>query len=175
MTDPPSRKTSTGVDLLDTSDTAIEVCYNYLVKNSGFLGGRMRLELTKKTDLAFQALSVIAEAECERVNGSELASKLDISTQYLPHVMAPLTKAGWVSSVSGPRGGYTVTKDLDDISLLDLIEAVEGPVDESRCLHLGPVHGATGECALHAPWTKARQALLDELAITQLTDMIIPS
>ncbi|MGI9642405.1 MAG: RrF2 family transcriptional regulator, partial [Acidimicrobiia bacterium] len=128
----------------------------------------MRLELTKKTDLAFQALSAIAEADGERVNGSDLAAQLDISTQYLPHVVAPLTKAGWVSSVSGPRGGYTITRTLDNISLLDLIEAVEGPVDESRCLHLGPVHGSAGTCALHGPWTKARQALLDELATTQL-------
>ncbi len=133
----------------------------------------MRLELTKKTDLAFQALSAIAEAEGKRVNGSELAVKLDISTQYLPHVVAPLTKAGWVSSVSGPRGGYTIMRSLDDISLLDLIEAVEGPIDESRCLHLGPVHSASAVCALHGPWTKARQALLDELATTQLNDMIV--
>ena len=133
----------------------------------------MRLELTKKTDLAFQALSAIAEADGERVNGAELATQLDISTQYLPHVMAPLTKAGWVSSVSGPRGGYTLTTTIDNISLLDLIEAVEGPVDETRCLHLGPVHGASGSCALHAPWTKARQALLDELSTTELSDMIV--
>jgi Rrf2 family protein len=133
----------------------------------------VRLELTKKTDLAFQALSVIADSSGERVNGGDLAALLDISTQYLPHVMAPLTRAGWVSSVSGPKGGYTVTTELDNISLLDLIEAVEGPVDDSRCLHLGPVHDTSGSCALHAPWTKARQALLDELATTQLTDMIV--
>jgi Rrf2 family iron-sulfur cluster assembly transcriptional regulator len=133
----------------------------------------MRLELTKKTDLAFQALSVIAEADGERINGFELASQLGISTQYLPHVMAPLTKAGWVSSVSGPHGGYSVTTGLDNISLLHLIEAVEGPVDDTRCLHLGPVHESSGTCALHAPWTKARQALLDELATTQISDMIV--
>lgn len=139
----------------------------------------MRLELTKKTDLAFQALSVIADSNGERVNGSDLAAHLDISTQYLPHVMAPLTRAGWVSSVSGPRGGYTVADGLDNITLLDLIEAVEGPVDDSRCLHLGPLHDPEGACdttmvcALHGPWTKARRALLDELSTTQLSDMIM--
>ena len=133
----------------------------------------MRLELTKKTDLAFQALSTIAEADGERVNGADLAQQLDISTQYLPHVMAPLTKRGWITSVSGPHGGYTINADLETISLLDLIEAVEGPVDDSRCLHLGPVHETDNTCALHAPWTKARSALLDELRTTQLSDMIV--
>ena len=135
----------------------------------------MRLELTKKTDLAFQALEEISAAEGERVNGGELADRLEISTQYLPHVMAPLTKAGWVTSVSGPHGGYTMMANLDDISLLDLIEAVEGPVDDSRCLHLGPVHDENHHCALHAPWTKAREALLSELSETQLSDMIVNS
>ena len=133
----------------------------------------MRLELTKKTDLAFQAMSMIAEADGERVTGADLADQLDISSQYLPHVMAPLTKRGWISSVSGPHGGYTLSTDLDDVTLLDLIEAVEGPVDDTRCLHLGPVHEADTTCALHAPWTKARSALLDELRATQLSDMVV--
>ena len=84
----------------------------------------MRLELTKKTDLAFQALSVIADSSGERVNGGDLAALLDISTQYLPHVMAQLTRAGWVYSVSGAMGGYSVTTELYNISLLVLIEAV---------------------------------------------------
>ena len=132
----------------------------------------MRLELTKKTDLAFQALEAIASSGGDRVGGAELAEELDVSSQYLPHVMAPLTKAGWVSSVSGPHGGYVLAVDLSDISFLELIEAVEGPIDETRCIHLGPIHDAGTSCALHAPWTRARHALLEELEATRLGDMI---
>lgn len=132
----------------------------------------MRLELTKKTDLAFQALEAIAAADGERVSGSALAERLDVSAQYLPHVMAPLTRVGWVSSVSGPHGGYVLAVELGDISLLDLIEAVEGPVDETRCLHLGPIHESGSSCALHAPWTRARHALLHELEETHLGELI---
>lgn len=136
----------------------------------------MRLELTKKTDLAFQALEVIASARGDRVSGHELAERLDVSGQYLPHVMAPLTRAGWVSSVSGPHGGYVIAQDLDRISLLSLIEAVEGPIDDSRCLHLGPIHTSGVTCALHDPWTKARRAMLVELESTHLGDVIsVPS
>ena len=133
----------------------------------------MRLELTKKTDLAFQALELIAASGDTRATGADLAGELEITTQYLPHVMAPLTRAGGVNSTSGPRGGYTINTDLADVSLLDLIEAVEGHFDDSRCLHLGPKHSATHHCALHEPWIRARTALLGELGGSYLVDMIV--
>lgn len=131
----------------------------------------MRLELTKKTDLAFQALVLIAAQDGERVNGATLASELEVSGQYLPHVMAPLTRSGWVASVSGPHGGYELSSGLNDVSLLDLIEAVEGTVDDSRCLHLGPVHSSGIQCALHEPWMRAKKAMLSELSSTSLSDL----
>jgi Rrf2 family protein len=135
----------------------------------------MRLELTKKTDLAFQALEYIAASGDTKVTGADLADELEITTQYLPHVMAPLTRAGWVNSTSGPRGGYSINTDLTDVSLLDLIEAVEGQFDDSRCLHLGPKHSANHHCALHEPWIRARSALLGELGDSNLADMIVVS
>lgn len=132
----------------------------------------MRLELTKKTDLAFQALDVIASSEDVRVSGPTLAESLEITTQYLPHVMAPLTRAGWVTSTSGPKGGYVIETDLSEVTLLDLVEAVEGIFDETRCLHLGPKHDVNHHCALHDPWMRARSALIAELGSTKLDDMI---
>lgn len=131
----------------------------------------MRLELTKKTDLAFQALVLIAAQDGKRVNGAALASELEVSGQYLPHVMAPLTRSGWVASVSGPHGGYELFSNLEDVSLLDLIEAVEGTVDDSRCLHLGPVHNSGVRCALHEPWMRAKHAMISELSSTKLSDL----
>ncbi len=131
----------------------------------------MRLELTKKTDLAFQAIDIIASHPGDRVGGAQLADLLGVSAQYLPHVMAPLTRAGWISSVSGPHGGYVLSVDLSDVSLLDLVEAVEGPMETSRCLHLGPIHGQDQHCALHGPWTRAREAMVEELRRTSLSDV----
>jgi Rrf2 family protein len=123
----------------------------------------MRLELTKRTDLAFQAITALNNAPDRRLNGASLAEALGITTHYLPHVMAPLTRSGWVTSTSGPRGGYTLIFDLENITLLELVEAVEGPIDTSGCLHLGPRHNSGHACALHRPWTKARLALIAEL------------
>lgn len=132
----------------------------------------MRLELTKKTDLAFQALEFMAASGSQKVTGALLADALGITPQYLPHIMAPLTKAGWVISTSGPKGGYAVEADLGTVSPLNLIEAVEGAFDDSRWLHLGPRHTGDHHCALHEPWVRARSALLAELDSSVLADMI---
>ena len=76
----------------------------------------MRLELTKRTDLAFRALTAIDNDPGHRLNGASLAEALDITTHYLPHVMAPLTRSGWIMSTSGPRGGYALVINLNDIN-----------------------------------------------------------
>ncbi|MFV1990581.1 MAG: Rrf2 family transcriptional regulator [Acidimicrobiales bacterium] len=135
----------------------------------------MRLELTKRTDLAFQALTAVGSAAEHRVNGAALAESLGITTHYLPHVMAPLTRSGWITSTSGPRGGYTIVAELDKITLLELVEAVEGPIDTSGCLHLGPRHSDGDVCALHRPWTRAREALISELAHVTISDIACES
>lgn len=130
----------------------------------------MRIELTKKTDLAFRALTTIDATDGARVAGSTIAGELEISTQYLPHIMGPLTRAEWVTSVSGPNGGYELAVDLDRATLLDLVVVVEGPLDE-RCLTHGLGHNVD-HCALHVPWTRARDALIHELASTPLSSVV---
>ena len=58
----------------------------------------MRLEMTKKSDLALKSLRCIGDGDGDLVSGRWLADKLGITTHYLPQVISPLVKAGWVSS-----------------------------------------------------------------------------
>ena len=68
----------------------------------------MRLEMTKKSDLALKSLRCIGDSDEELVAGRDLAAKLDITTHYLPQVIAPLVKAGWGQ---GPPLGHAA--DID--------------------------------------------------------------
>lgn len=83
----------------------------------------MRLELTRRTDLALPAL---ARSGALR-KGGELAETPGTSAGFLAQVLAPLTRAGWVRSVHGPCGGYQATEAAPGVPVLQLIEAVEGP------------------------------------------------
>ena len=127
----------------------------------------MKLELTRKSDLAVRALLEL-HRRGRTVKASEMAEAIGSTPGLVPHVMGPLVQAGWATSVPGPHGGYRLLVHPEKISVLSVIEAIEGPVRTDVCvLRGGPCH-AEGVCALHAPWTEARTALLDSLAHTPI-------
>ena len=118
--------------------------------------------LSRKTDLALQAMEALSSSE-ERTSGANLAEQIGTTVQFLPQVLAPLVRAGWVDSERGPRGGYRATVGMDSISLLDLIETTEGEIDNGRCvLRDGPCPG-TESCPVHIAWMSAREVLIDKL------------
>lgn len=122
----------------------------------------MRLEVTRRSDLAVRALRALAAAG-DRLKGPELAEIVGATPGFLGQAMTPLVRAGWVCSDPGPTGGYSLAGPLDDLSVLAVVEAVEGPTDSGRCVLVdGPCAGH-GTCALHEPWLRARTLLLAEL------------
>lgn len=125
----------------------------------------MKFELTRKTDLALQALQTLGGSDALH-KGVDLAAKLDTSAAFLVQVLAPLTQHGWVRSSPGPRGGYQATDTGRGISLLQLIEAVEGPIRDDRCVLREQPCPATELCALHDAWTPVRDTLIERLAAT---------
>lgn len=131
----------------------------------------MRLELSKRTDLAIRALEVLCSHAHDLVGGAHLASIVGTSTHRLPQVMRPLVINDLVESVPGPNGGYRLSADLLEVSLLKVIEAVEGPIPDDRCVLRGAPCPAPEPCALHFPWTRAREALLSELENTPVSEM----
>lgn len=98
------------------------------------------------------------------MQSTDLAAAIDTTHTYLPQIMSPLVKMGWVDSKRGPTGGYTLVTDPETISVLDLIEAVEGDTDTETCVLRGGPCGGVDQCAIHEPWKTARTALLKELA-----------
>lgn len=126
----------------------------------------MKLELKPRTDLTLRTIAALSDGE--RWRAAQLAEHVGTTAAYLAHIVGPLTKAGWVHSAPGPTGGHRLIADLDTVSLLDLIEAVEGPTDNGRCVMTTQACPAPEPCALHDTWLRARSALTDELAATSL-------
>lgn len=129
----------------------------------------MRLEITRKTDLALQALRVLVAGD-EPMKGKNLAGAIGTTIPFIAQVMKPLVDQGWVDSDRGPKGGYSVTVDPNEISVLELIEAIEGPTDTGKCVLQRTDCPVIDQCALHDAWTRARSALLAELSNIPITD-----
>lgn len=134
----------------------------------------MRLELFKRTDLSLQALEQLAKSDHGQT-GAQVAAAIGTTKNYLPQVMKPLVDAGWVSATSGPRGGYSLTGDIDQVSLLDVVEAVEGPTDTGQCVLKGAPCPTVEWCAFHSSWVRARDALVNELGATSLAAALHPA
>jgi len=130
----------------------------------------MKLEISRKSELALAAVQELARSEGPR-KGAELAAVLETTAHYLPHVVRPLVVRGWVESNRGPTGGYSLTVDLADITLFEFIEAVEGPMEEGRCVLRGKPCPSVDLCVLHEPWLRAREALFNELRRMSLADV----
>ncbi len=92
------------------------------------------------------------------------------SSGFVSQVLNPLVRAGWVRSDPGPSGGYSLTVDLDSVSVLAVIEAIEGPTDSGRCVLADRACDEAGTCALHVPWLRARAELLRQLDATSVAD-----
>ncbi len=129
----------------------------------------MRLDLHRRTDVALRAMQELCVRE-ERVAGPDLADALQTTKQYLPQIMTPLVKAKWVTSTPGPHGGYQLLVDLEDVSLLQLIEAMEGPTQNNICVLSGETCPQEEPCALHGAWQHARAALERELGAMSLAE-----
>ena len=130
----------------------------------------MRLEISRKTDLAIRAIERLCHNGSGLLSGAALAEAMQTSTHRVPQVMAPLIDRDWVESVSGPNGGYRLIVDLEQISLLNVIEAMEGKVRADRCVLRGAPCPSLEPCALHVPWSRAREALMSELATAPVTE-----
>ncbi|MBK9177987.1 MAG: Rrf2 family transcriptional regulator [Acidimicrobiales bacterium] len=130
----------------------------------------MRLEVSRRADLATRALLVLGRSG-RRSKSPELARRVGTTPGFLSQVMAPLVARRWVRSDPGPTGGYAAVVDLDAVSVLDVIEAVEGPTDAGRCVLEDRACSGAGPCALHVPWSRARAQLLGELAGTPLSSL----
>lgn len=128
----------------------------------------MKLEITRKSDLAVRALCALGSQQ-ERVKGSDLAEHIETTTGFLPQVLAPLVRQKWIRSSPGPTGGYVLETSLDDISLLEVIEAVEGPLEQDVCVLDGGICDEADHCVIHEAWLKARGELYRELAATPIS------
>lgn len=126
----------------------------------------MRLELSRKSDLAVRALCVLARED--RVKAKDLSETIGTTASFLPQVMAPLVRAGWVRSDRGPTGGYELAVPLAEISMLEMLETTEGPIDRSRCVLRGGMCSDGEVCALHDAWFPARDSLLSKLGATSV-------
>jgi Rrf2 family protein len=136
----------------------------------------MRLELTKRGDYAVRAMLALARgSDNGLLSARRIADAMVIPVRFLPQVLTDLGRAGLVEAVPGRSGGYRLTRAASAISLLDVIEAVEGDSRRRTCVLRGGPCGLDGTCDVHDVFFRGQEALLTELAGSTLADLAGPA
>ena len=92
------------------------------------------INMPEAVEIAIYSLVLIAQkGSSEKTNVDNIAKRIDASANHLHKILKLLVKRGYITSSKGPRGGYTMKMDPSEISLLNVYEAVEGPLTESKC------------------------------------------
>ena len=91
------------------------------------------VNISEGTSLAFHGLALIAQSAPERLNVKTVAEKLMASEAHLAKVFQKLNKAGIISSIRGPSGGFVLDESAEQISLLRVYEILESPVRLGGC------------------------------------------
>lgn len=133
----------------------------------------MQIELSKRGDYAVRAVLDLARHEGGgRRKSREIAAATAVPPKFLPQILAALVQAGIVLATAGRHGGYRLSRPATEISLLDVIVAVEPPSETRACLLWGRACSADLPCVVHDAWSAAQEALNRQLAVTRFGDLI---
>jgi len=136
----------------------------------------MRLELTKRGDYAVRAMLALARGSGNGLlSARRISDAMAIPVRFLPQVLGDLQRAGLVEAAPGRAGGYRLAKEAAEISLLDVIEAVEGDGRRRTCVLRGGPCGADGNCDVHDVFFEGQEALRETFARATLADMAAPA
>jgi len=91
------------------------------------------INMSEGASLALHSLALLARRQPEKMTVQQIARRLEASSAHLAKVFQKLGKSGLVRSVRGPGGGLTLSKPREEIRLLDIYEAIDGPVHIGAC------------------------------------------
>jgi Rrf2 family protein len=128
------------------------------------------LKMSEATTLALHTMVYLAEEPNQPASAREMATRFKASEAHLAKVLQRLGKVGLVHSTRGPKGGFTLAKDPDQVTLLEVYEAIEGPLEVTACLFDPPV--CNGDvCILGGLAFSVNKQVRDHLANTRLSDL----
>jgi Rrf2 family protein len=130
------------------------------------------MELSRQADYAIRAMVDLASAPVEpRACTRAIAQRQQIPQSFLPRIVAALGRARLIQTFRGNAGGIALARDASQISLLEVIQAVEGPLCLNRCTHQPSRCPRDQTCSVHPIWRQAQNYLNQLLSHTTLADL----
>lgn len=119
---------------------------------------------SRQCEYAIQAILFLALKEDDKmVSIRELTDNFDIPYHFLAKILQNLTHRGFLKSSRGSSGGFSLAKPASEITLLEIVSAIDGTKIRESCIMGFPDCTDTARCALHEYWAKSREDIFNVL------------
>ena len=134
------------------------------------------MQITRQADYAVRAVLYLARlGTSERAATSTVAEEQRIPPSFLAKIISQLSIAGLLHTSRGARGGVTLAREPKEISLLEVIEAIDGPISLNECSNQDGACSFGEECQLRDVWCDAQEELVKRLKSTNFAQFASPN
>ena len=130
------------------------------------------MQITRQADYAVRAVLYLARLDVsERAATNIVAKEQNIPPSFLAKIISQLSIAGLLHTSRGVRGGVTLAREPKDITLLEVVEAIDGPIELNECVGRGKKCSFGNECPLRSVWCDVQDELVKRLRATNFADL----
>lgn len=125
------------------------------------------MQITRQADYAVRAVTFLARLGADhRAATSTIAQEQQIPPSFLAKIVSQLSVAGLLTTSRGARGGVSLARPPKEITLLEVIEAIDGPILLNECVGDGGTCKFIEDCPMHPVWCEAQYELVQKLRNT---------
>lgn len=131
------------------------------------------MQITRQADYAVRAVAFLARlGSNHRAATSQIAEEQKIPPSFLAKIVSQLSVAGLLQTSRGARGGVSLARSPDEITLLEVVEAIDGPIFLNECVIGNDSCVFSDTCPIHPIWCDAQEHLIDRLKRTTIGEAI---
>jgi Rrf2 family protein len=133
------------------------------------------MQISTRTEYALRALMEIVRQDNNPISAREICERQHLPKKYIERLLGNMKNAGLVDSLSGAKGGYILAKPSSEITILQVMKAVEDRSWEMSCISNPPEHCLGKECGLHIVWDDVYQnvkSVLDGYSLNKIDEMM---
>lgn len=131
------------------------------------------MQITRQADYALRAMLYLTNLEPnQRAATSQIAEEQHIPPSFLAKIISQLSIAGLIHTSRGARGGVSLARAPEEISILEVVEAIDGPLSLNECTQNPSACPFGDTCPLHSLWCETQAELVQRLRNTSFAQFV---
>jgi Rrf2 family protein len=131
------------------------------------------MQITRQADYALRAMYYLAQLEpTQRAATSQIADEQHIPPSFLAKIISQLSIAGLIHTSRGARGGVSLARSPEEVTVLEVVEAIDGPISLNECTHTSGACPFGDNCPIRPLWCDTQAELVERLRTTTFAQFL---